>query len=112
MTTPSPFKRPSIDSLNWVDSFDQSELKRASAAAFADPSVSNEMAVVSAALSLVRDLRLAEVPPEQMLIVIKRATALEGVSGRHEDKASRKWDQLVERVLKACIAQYYTSDSA
>ena len=104
MTT--PLERDSIDS------FDPTTLRRACVAAFNDPNAANEIAVGEAAMKLVRAMRLAGVPPERMLVVVKTAMSLDDMPGRHDERAARKWELLVQRAVRGCIGQYYSPAAA
>ena len=93
---------------NPTDSFNDTALRRACEVAFREPSMQHEVAVVNAARNLVRDLRHTDVPPEQMLVGIKRALSVDHLPGAHEARAAARWDQLCQRAVRACISQYYS----
>ena len=90
-----------------TNSFDRTALQKACEAAFRNLTSLNEVAVFSAARALVRDMRFADIPPEQMLVAVKETMSVEHLSGRHDTRAAAKWDRLCERAVQACIRQYY-----
>jgi hypothetical protein len=65
----------------------------------------NDAQLKAAAKMLTREMRLAQLPPEQVIIELKRA--MPGVAQRQPGEIIGSQRQLHERVISACIAEYY-----